>query len=258
VDQRLLERLSGKVPLEKSAIFQKGLGCEACQYTGYSGRMGVFEVLTLTPSIKEVIVPNVASSTIRKAAERQGFQAMTLDGLHKAMQGMTTIEEVFRVVPPEVGDMLKELPEPTPAAEEKELSGTKDEPAISSLSSPQPKKILVVDDSEIILKIVRHILETENFLVITAADGLEALKLTFQEKPDLIITDYLMPKLDGIALIKKLKSQLTTRFIPLIMLTAKEEVDLEVQGIDAGADDYLTKPANPKRLVARVNRLLNR
>ncbi|MEI6262619.1 MAG: response regulator, partial [Deltaproteobacteria bacterium] len=70
-------------------------------------------------------------------------------------------------------------------------------------------------------------------------------------------TDYMMPEMDGMALITKLKSQLSTRFIPIIMLTAKD-VDAEVEVINAGADDYLTKPVNPKRLIARINRLLNR
>jgi len=72
------------------------------------------------------------------------------------------------------------------------------------------------------------------------------------------VTDYLMPEMDGVTLIKKLKSQLSTRYIPIIMLTAKDEVDSQVMGIDAGADDYLTKPVNAKRLLARVNRLLRR
>jgi DNA-binding response OmpR family regulator len=116
----------------------------------------------------------------------------------------------------------------------------------------------VADDNELIIKILRNILESENYVTLAAKNGLEALRLALQEKPDLIITDLIMPKMDGLTLVKKLKSQLATRYIPVIMLTAKDEVDLEVKGIDAGADDYLTKPVNPKRLLARVERLINR
>jgi DNA-binding response OmpR family regulator len=94
--------------------------------------------------------------------------------------------------------------------------------------------------------------------VISASDGNEGFKAAHVEKPDLIITDYLMPGLDGKEMIQKLKGQLSTRYIPIIMLTSKDEVDSEVEVIDAGADDYLVKPANPKRLVARIKRLLNR
>ena len=93
---------------------------------------------------------------------------------------------------------------------------------------------------------------------VSAKDGFEVLKLVFKEKPDLIITDFIMPKMDGVALIKKLKSRLATRYIPIIMLTAKDEVESEVVGMEAGADDYLTKPVNRKRLLTRINRLLKK
>lgn len=67
-----------------------------------------------------------------------------------------------------------------------------------------------------------------------------------------------MPKMDGLKVIKELKSQLSTRFIPIIMLTAKDEMEAEVESFDAGADDYLTKPLVPERLLARTKRLLNK
>ena len=86
---------------------------------------------------------------------------------------------------------------------------------------------------------------------------MEGLKIASTEKPNLIITDFLMPEMDGVTFIKKLKSQMSTRFIPIIMLTAKDEVESEVEVIDAGADDYLTKPVVAKRLLARVGRLLS-
>ena len=129
-------------------------------------------------------------------------------------------------------------------------------PAIGS--GPREKKVLVADDNGIILKTVSKVLKSKNYITITAENGLEALRLATEEKPDLIITDLLMPKMDGITLIKKLKDQSSTRDIPIMMLTAKDEVDTEVEGIDAGADDYLTKPVNAKRLLARVSRLLTR
>ena len=183
---------------------------------------------------------------------------MSKDGIIKALQGLTTVEEVLRVAPPE-GEKARQSPIVESSVPEKIAmeEPTPNEPSTSA-GSVKPKKILVADDSKIILKLVRNVLESENHLVITAENGLEAMKLAFQEKPDLIITDFLMPKMDGITLIKKLKSQLTTRFIPIIMVTAKDEIDSEVKGIDAGADDYLTKPVHPKNLLARVNRLLKR
>ena len=120
------------------------------------------------------------------------------------------------------------------------------------------EKILVVDDNEVILKILRKLLESKDYHIITAKNGLEAFQLALKEQPDLVITDYLMPKMDGVTLIQKLKSESSSCSIPIIMLTAKDEVDSEVKVIDAGADDYLTKPINSKRLLARVKRLISR
>jgi type IV pilus assembly protein PilB len=259
LNPQILKRFPQHMGGDKRSSFWKGAGCEACQYTGYSGRLGVFEVLIITPSLKEIIAPGVSAITLKKAAEKEGFQSMSMDGIMKAFQGLTTIEEVFRVAPPEVEEVLKGSIFEPPAMEEIEAEEPpSEEDAISSLNIIRPRKILLADDNQVIIKIVSHLLESENYHVITAEDGLEALKLTMQERPDLIVTDYLMPKMDGVTLIKKLKSQLSTRYIPIIMLTAKNEVDSEVVGIDAGADDYLTKPVNAKRLLARVNKHLRR
>ena len=255
---QILRRLPPHIREDKEATFWKGAGCEACQYTGYSGRLGLFEILTITPSLREIIAPDVPAPILKKAAEREGFQNMTVDGIRKALQGLTTIEEVFRVAPPEAAEVLQEpIVEPS-VSEEIETEEPSSEEPLPSITSAKPKKILVADDNEIILRVVRNILETGGYLVVTAENGLEALRLALQEKPDLIVTDYLMPKMDGITLVKKLKAQLRTRYIPIIMLTAKEEEDFEVKGIDAGADVYLTKPVNAKGLMARVNRLINR
>jgi DNA-binding response OmpR family regulator len=120
----------------------------------------------------------------------------------------------------------------------------------------QRKKILIVDDSEDARQLLVHILGSKNYLVVVAENGKTALPLVSEEKPDLIITDYNMPEMDGMTFLRQLKSQESTRRIPIIMLTAKDEVESEVEVIDAGADDYLTKPVNAKRLVSRVKRIL--
>jgi CheY-like chemotaxis protein len=255
---QILKRLPQQTGADSKSTFWKGVGCEACNYTGYSGRMGLFEVMTITPSLKELIESDVHSANLKKAAQREGFRSMSMDGIRKALKGLTTIDEVFRVAPPDAGEVQKGHTVEPPAPEEIETEELPSLDTRSSLSMVRPRKILVVDDNEIILKVLGNILESEDYLVITAENGLEAMKLAITEKPDLMITDFLMPKMDGVTLIKKLKSQLATRYIPIIMLTAKDEVDSEVRGMDAGADDYLTKPVNPKRLLTRIHRLLER
>ncbi|MBW1776589.1 MAG: response regulator [Deltaproteobacteria bacterium] len=120
------------------------------------------------------------------------------------------------------------------------------------------KTILVVDDNDIVLQTMEKILAAEGYHVATAQNGVEAMASIAQGKPDLIITDYLMPEMDGIALIQQLKSKTGTRSIPILMLTAKDEVDTEVSVFEAGVDDYLVKPVSRKRLLARVNRIVRR
>jgi len=258
LDPKLLKQIIPFIGKDSNPTFWKGAGCETCNYTGYLGRLGLFEILVITSSLKEVIAPGVSAFTVKQTAQKEGFQSLSTDGIQKASQGLTTIEEVFRVAPPEA-DEASQIPfVDTPLPEKFVAEESVFEGPTASVSSPSPKKVLVVDDNEVILKILRHLFESENYLVITAENGLEALKLTSQEKPDLIVTDYLMPEMDGLTLIKKLKSQLATRYIPIIMLTAKDDIDLEVKGIDAGADDYITKPVTPKRLLVRAQRLINR
>jgi CheY-like chemotaxis protein len=218
----------------------------------------LYEVITITPSLRELIAPGIPPITFKKAAEKEGFRSMTLDGIDKATEGLTTIEEVFRVAAPELEEAAQGPAEEAGKSERGvgKRVPPKTSPAVGS--STREKKVLVADDNGIILKTVSKVLKSKNYITITAENGLEALRLASEEKPDLIITDLLMPKMDGITLIKKLKDQSSTREIPIMMLTAKDEVDSEVEGIDAGADDYLTKPVNAKRLLARVSRLLAR
>jgi type IV pilus assembly protein PilB len=255
---QMLERLSRNVTRDQQAGFWKGAGCQACQYTGYSGRLGLFEILMITPSLRELIVPGVPAVTIKKAAERGGFKPMYVDGIAKALQGLTTMEEVLRVAPPEGEEIFDSTVVAPGVQEEIAREAPPLQEMTPSISLVRPHKILVADDNQIVLKILRNLLESENYLVLTAENGLEALKLAIKERPDLVITDFLMPEMDGLALVRKLRSQLSTRYIPIIMLTAKNEVEAEVKGMGAGADDYLTKPINSKRLLARINRLLSK
>jgi len=253
-----LEEIRPYIGNKKNVVFWKGAGCEVCQQTGYSGRLGLFEILTLTPALKNVISGGLSSGRLREKAEKEGYHVMSFDGIQKAIQGLTTIEEVFRVAPPEImGD--SQAPDTDSPAQEDLIPKDEDTAEDACVFTTDcPTKILVVDDNLVVLKLLRHLLESEDYLVITAENGVEALKLASTENPDIIVTDYVMPEMDGVMLIKKLKSQAATRDIPIMMLTARDEEESELQGLDAGADDYLTKPIARKRFLARVAVLLKR
>ena len=117
-------------------------------------------------------------------------------------------------------------------------------------------KILVVDDEIYIVHILDFSLGMEGYEVVTALDGEQALEKVKSEKPDLIVLDIMMPKLDGYEVCKSIKSNATTQHIPVILLSAKgRNVDQKL-GFDVGADDYITKPFSPRKLVERINQLL--
>ncbi|MGX6977950.1 response regulator transcription factor [Vagococcus elongatus] len=116
-------------------------------------------------------------------------------------------------------------------------------------------KILIVEDEQNILDIIVAYLEKQNFEVVTAKDGLEALEQFEQTAPHLLVLDLMLPKLDGISVAKKIRQHSDT---PIIMLTAKSSEDDILLGLDLGADDYMTKPFSPKELVARIKTVLKR
>ena len=117
-------------------------------------------------------------------------------------------------------------------------------------------KILVVDDNRENIELVRDILEVAGHDVIEALDGAKAIAITPEEKPDLIVLDVNMPGMNGFEVCKHLKADETTNHIPIIMLTAQSDVESRVEGLSAGADDYLAKPFSPRELIARVDRSL--
>ena len=120
------------------------------------------------------------------------------------------------------------------------------------------ERILVVDDEEDILELVRYNLAGEGFEVLLAETGEQAIKVAGSEQPDLIILDLMLPGINGIEVAKTLKNDARTRHIPIIMLTARgEEADV-VLGLETGADDYVTKPFSPQILNARARAVLRR
>jgi adenylate cyclase len=119
-----------------------------------------------------------------------------------------------------------------------------------------PPRILAVDDVASNLEILQVRLEAQGYDVITAADGESALQLIRECEPDLVLLDIMMPKIDGITVLKQLKQDASARFLPIILVTAKADTSDVVIGLEAGADDYLTKPFEQAALMARVRSLL--
>src|SRR5438128_7692017 len=118
-----------------------------------------------------------------------------------------------------------------------------------------PGTILVVDDEKNIVQLARLYLNNEGFRVETASDGKQALERAKTVRPDLIVLDIMMPEMDGLTVCKELRK---TSNVPVIILTARGDDIDRIVGLEVGADDYVTKPFNPRELVARVKAVLRR
>lgn len=116
-------------------------------------------------------------------------------------------------------------------------------------------KILIVEDDQTLLEVLRYNLDKEGFFLLIATDGVQALERARSESPDLIILDVMIPELDGFEVCRILRKETT---VPILMLTAKEEEIDKVLGLELGADDYMTKPFSMRELKARIKAMLRR
>ena len=118
--------------------------------------------------------------------------------------------------------------------------------------------ILIVEDEAPLVTLLRYNLEREGFAVLDAQDGEEALAVAREQKPDLVLLDWMLPLMSGIELCRQLRRNPETRALPVVMLTARGEEGDKLRGLDSGADDYVTKPFSPSELIARIRAVLRR
>jgi len=242
-DENFKQQFADEIKHYKIEKLFKGKGCAQCNFSGYKGRIAVFEALKITENIKNVIARGAPEEEIYKEANKNGFKRLMDAGIEKVITGVTTLEEVVK----HLGNVEKEkepkVEEPLP---------------VTSLDPSRKRKILLVDDEDDIRKILGKYLKMGGYEVIEAVNGKEAIEKAIKEKPDLIITDLMMPVMDGLEEVKVLRSSMETAVIPIIMLTARQDKESELSGINAGADDYMTKPFDRDKLLARVSMLLKR
>jgi two-component system alkaline phosphatase synthesis response regulator PhoP len=130
--------------------------------------------------------------------------------------------------------------------------------AIAAAPAAGRGRVLVVEDSVTIVEVVKYFLELEGFEVLVARDGLVGLEMALRERPDVIVSDVNMPGMGGVAMVKSLRGDARSAGVRILMLTSESSVESETEGLAAGADDYMVKPVEPRRLAARVKALLAR
>lgn len=126
------------------------------------------------------------------------------------------------------------------------------------MGSKRSQKVLVVDDEEPILELLRYNLEKNGYEVKTASDGFRALEIAKRFTPDVVLLDIMMPKMDGVETCRQLRENPELQKTFIIFLTARSEEYSEIAAFDGGADDYITKPIKPRALMSRINALMRR
>ncbi len=121
-----------------------------------------------------------------------------------------------------------------------------------------PAKVLIVEDEETLVTLLTYNLEAEGYAVVAVPTGADAMMIVSEERPDIVILDWMLPGLAGIEVCRQIRARPETRALPIIMLTARSEEADRIRGLQTGADDYVVKPFSVSELVARVNALLRR
>ncbi len=312
--------------------FYRGRGCGSCANTGFSGRIGIYEMLRITGALKQLIHRKATEAELRKVAGTSGTRFLLEDAMDKVRHGITTLEEVIRVIQLDEEDIRRcprcqafisadfstcpycmyalryecascgqelklewricpycntkttehALPTTgqnghddheleTEALEEEapgkagrgktaRLGRRRTDTLALRLPTPKQPCILLVDDDDGIRTIVGKGLEqlASPVQVLTAKDGVEALQKIQSDLVDMVILDVMMPRMDGFTVCERLRSDVRTAFIPILMLTASADESSRTKAYLIGTDDYMTKPFAVPELNARVARLLRR
>ncbi len=300
---------------DPAGVLYRGQGCPACSKSGYSGRMGIYEMFRMTSAAKELVRQKVGESALRRAAAMGGTRTLLEDGIARVREGLTTAEELHRVVEVEVDESypcpkcgsivqveFKSCPscmhnlrnicgscgqdlkaewkmcpycttpvrshagpengssEVTAKTHQLPAGSNSAAPAVPLLPATKRPKILVADDDQGISKVIqmalKHLpMEVEIF---AAADGVEAIEAIEAHGADLVILDVMMPRMDGFEVCDRLRKDIRTAFMPIMMLTANTDQNNRTKGYLVGTDDYMNKPFDVPDFLARVSRLLRR
>ena len=231
IEGPLSERESSLAAAYGAEPVVRARGCEACGRTGYRGRLPLVEVLVANRRLAEQIASGATALELERTAMTSGMRRIQDVALDAARAGETTLEEIARV-----------------------LGQVAEEPAPVVTRS----HVLVVDDDPVNRKVARLLLEKNGFGVSEAQDGVAALERVESGNYDLVLLDLMMPRLDGYGVLNRLRSSARTLGLPVVVLTGSGDVDAEVRLMEAGADDYVRKPIDPPRFVARVKAALRR
>ncbi len=267
----------------------RAVGCRRCAETGYRGRIPLQEVFMITSDIADMITDSASQSEVYQAALKEGMRPLLQVGLERVRNGETTLDELERVLGMDAEekqreerraararDVRRDDEEPGPDAGRR-MAGGEERPAspaiavrgeggdeggggsVEAAQVDASPHILVVDDDPEDRLLVRTMLRKNGYRVSEAGDGDEALDLIAKHGSfSLVVLDLEMPRLDGRVVLQRLRSSVSTAGLPVVVLTGSTNPEDEYQLMENGADDYLRKPIDPPRFMARVKAALRR
>ena len=214
----------------------RAVGCAECGKSGYRGRLPLLEVLISNSKFEEMVNSGAPAAQLQKAVSVAGFRTLRDVAVERARAGETTLEEIDRVV-----------------------GESKDSGDEAEAAEAQEPHVLLVDDDAVTRTLAKSLLKKSGFRVSEAADGPGALQL-LENQPDfaLMVLDLEMPTMGGREVLARVRKSVATMGLPVLVLTGSGSEELEAQIMDEGADDYIRKPLDPTRFVARVKAALRR
>lgn len=265
--------------------YQVGRGCDDCGHQGYKGELMVFSVASASPLLNKWYHTDGSQSDLVRALIPHGVRPIFEEGYRRALEGETTLEAVVRVTrsvpvvyleywknggkpsavsPQEVGITYRtsESSEKHTLTEPRAIGEQDSAPLFGNTIKSNPRRerpmVLVVEDDDDQRSILELVLRGANYDVVQAANGAEALEAVQSGSPDIIISDLMMPVMDGSQMVAHLKMTPATSQVPILMLTMVADEEREYALLHLGADDYCEKTIQRKVLLKRVENLLKR
>jgi CheY-like chemotaxis protein len=226
-----------------------GTGCSACFQTGYRGRAGLYSFFEVNEQTAELIYSGTSYETFLKEARTHGFTTLEQAAVELCSRGETTLEETLPYFKMNTEQRPKEVLENVPASP---AAQSNDPP--SALRKP---RVLIIDDNKTVRRMIAALLKREMVDVQEATNGLTALEEVYRRPPDLVICDLRMPEMDGREFLRRMQGNEKTRDIPFIVLTVDGTAENEVEFLESGACEFLSKDASPLILMTRIRRILD-
>jgi type IV pilus assembly protein PilB len=270
---------------------RRGKGCPRCGGTGYTGRLGVYEVLPITATLRKVLLTDPTESAIAGAARKSGHRLLRHNAITKALRGETTFEEVLRVTQVDSHEGVARCPScsfrvaedmvacPRCATDldkgacrscnkalepdwricpycRTDAGLTGFSAALADLPSDERMPRILVIDEDVSVGGYLAATVADRLVVDVAASGDDALRKVSLESYDAVVLDLALPDLPGLEMVRLLREDPRTATVPLLLFTSLDDPKIEMEARTAGADDWLTKPAEPDDLLARLFTLI--